>query len=815
MANSVKFKHSVAIRLARNIVAIAFIIGLVLTLLQILDDFRRHQHQIDQTMAQILRISKPLAIMAVDPLDARQVQVLADELLSVNFVQSVKIHREDVELFYQEQSSIQNTTSTRWLTSQLITSSKDYTIYLPTSKDVDASSILLTVMVDMDRAFQPFFHRALTRGMALLIGILLMTTLLIALLYVSLTRPFELLINQILSIAKHPDSKQMSVTLHPNQLNEFRAVGKVNAVLIKSFNELFAEQQSAIGALKLADQRLFYLIDQLPQLVVAQNEQGVILFANQRYLDFYGQTMESVGNCHLSGENGSSLEATHLDSIRAKTLATKVTTFVNELELTNHVGKKVPFSIQVARLEYFDQAATLFVATDISRQKKIQGHVDHLTHHDSLTGLPNKILLSKRIDQVLNTPVNSHEFHALLFLDLDHFKHINHALGYSVGDEVLKKVGLNLVTLVRKVDTVARLGGDEFAILVQSLSNDQTLAKNFVIKICHKIIESIHQPLIVNGHRLHLKASLGVVLFPISRETTEDLLRYADIALGEAKHNAYEQTMFFHPSMGELAKDVCLLETELYAALVNEQFELYFQPQVDLAGNIFGFEALIRWHHPERGMILPEQFVPQMESSGLILQSGEWIIRQSCQQVARWQAQGFWQPDWHLAVNVSVSQLYQDNFIALLQSSITEAQIDYPNVCIEITETVAVSKMALIKQRLQEIQELGSLVALDDFGTGYSAMSYLKELPFNILKLDRSLIDDLETNNKSYCVVRAIVEIASALQLIVIVEGVESQRQVEIANSIGHMYYQGFYFADPLSAEHLVDAYMQQDKLDD
>lgn len=806
MVEKVELKHRLAVRLARYTVVFAFCIGLLLSSLQVVGDYQNQEDSIDQIIAQILVVSGPPATRAVNTLDSTLAEEVVNGLLQYPFITSAQIKDELGKSLAHSNSRIAPS-ETLWLTEKITTESKLYDMELKTPDYVGVGPGYLVLQVNMDQALQPFYDRAKIIIFSGVARNILLALVLMALFYFVLTRPLELLAEQFIAIAKQPEDGQQLKVAKSHQNNELGRLGVAGNQFVNTVQSLLEDKNLSSEALKKSEMRLLRLIDQLPQMVAAQNADGDILFANQQYSNFYGHSIKSIRDFKLSDHKVAALEITHLDTIRSKTLASKAVTFINELELTNHAGKKVSFSVQVAPFEYFNEPATLFVANDISGQIKVQAHIAHLANHDSLTGLPNRTLLNEKINDALNVSLNEDELHAMLFLDLDHFKNINDAQGHSVGDEVLRKVGYNLRSIVRQVDTVARLGGDEFVVLITKLSNDKTLACNYVTNVCDKIIESMTHPVIVDDRRLHLGVSIGIVLFPIGDETKDDLLRYADTAMYKAKEKGRNQAVFYHPSMSEAVEKRQELELELSDALEHNQFEVYYQPQVSAEGKIYGLEALIRWHHPTRGMVSPQHFIPVLESGGLILPISEWVIRQSCEQVAKWKANGFWQDDWHIAINVSPTQFYQDSFVKLLQLCVAKSGIEFKHLCVEVTETVAIDNIEFTAKRLDAIRRLGMLVALDDFGTGYSSMSYLKDLPIDILKLDRTFIRRLDSNPKDRLVTQAITDIAVILNLTVMAEGIESKQQVGMATDVGCHYFQGYYFSKPLPANDLQQMY--------
>ncbi|MFT4924713.1 MAG: diguanylate cyclase (GGDEF)-like protein [Phenylobacterium sp.] len=818
MADDIKLKHRLALRLARYTVLVAFFIGLLLSSIQVFDDYQDQDKLIDSNIQRILVAASPPATRAVSTLDGGSAEEVVNGLLQYSFITRAEIKDEQGQTLAMTTNPEMPTSNTRWLTERITAQTKDYTIELPTPDYVSGGPGYLSLVVNMDQALGPFIDRSIVVVMSGVVRNIILASLLMVIFYLALTRPLERLSKQFLQVRSkvqlNPDEKHQLNVPENHKDNELGLLADAGNQFIGSVQELLQDKDQSARALKTSELRLLKLIDRIPQLLVAQNQAGDILFANQQFADFYGLHIKTIRDFKMVDASPQmQLEAAELDALRLKTLQSNEVLHIHELPLTNHHDHQFTFSVQAAPFEYFTEPATLLVANDISEQIKVKDRIAELASHDSLTGLPNRMLLNDRLSLALATCRRSHEFNAVLFLDLDHFKYINDSQGHVVGDEVLKKVATILTHTIRSNDTVARLGGDEFVILLQGLSKDKESATDHVSKVCDKIIEQISLPIHVAERTLHIGVSIGIVLFPMDEESQGDLLRYADTAMYQAKALGRNQAVFYEQNMSKAVEQRHALENELHKALQEKQFEMYYQPQLDKDSNIFGFEALIRWRHPVRGLVPPDEFIPILESGGLILPVSDWIIEHCCEQVAKWQKLGFWQNHWHVAINISPLQFYQDNFLARLERTVEKSGINFHHVCIEITETVAIENIAFTAARLESIRALGFSVALDDFGTGYSSLSYLKDLPLDILKIDRCFIKDLEENDKDRAILQAITGVAQALSLLVVCEGTETLEQVEISSKFGGQYFQGYYFNRPMPAADLLAEYHHQDEV--
>ena len=435
------------------------------------------------------------------------------------------------------------------------------------------------------------------------------------------------------------------------------------------------------------------------------------------------------------------------------------------------------------------QSVSLF--TDISPIKRYQAQLEHLAHHDPLTGLANRALLGLRLDHALRVARRQGLLLGLFFIDLDHFKRINDSLGHSLGDELLKTVAVRLQAAIRDEDTLARLGGDEFVILAEHLQawEEATL-------LAQRLIHALAPPLRLGSHEVYLSASIGISLYPRDGETVETLLQNADAAMFRAKEEGRNHYAFYSADMTRAALERILLETKLRQALSNRELRVHYQPQVDLrTGRPIGFEALVRWPNPEEGMIAPARFIPLAEETGLIHELGAWVLREACRQGRAWQDQGL---DFgRIAVNVSSLQLQRGHLIAEVNEALAASGLAAQCLELEITETELMRQDEKILKVLNSLRDRGVMISIDDFGTGYSSLARLKRLPADKLKIDKSFVRRLPENENDATIASSIIALGKRMGFAVLAEGVETAAQRDFLLAEGCMQAQGYWFGRP------------------
>jgi diguanylate cyclase (GGDEF)-like protein/PAS domain S-box-containing protein len=437
------------------------------------------------------------------------------------------------------------------------------------------------------------------------------------------------------------------------------------------------------------------------------------------------------------------------------------------------------------------------VITDITEHKKTQEKIQNLAFFDQLTGLPNKTLLLDRLRQVLTGSSRSRIFGALLFIDLDNFKTINDTLGHQKGDLLLQQVAKQLAIEIRDGDTVARFGGDEFVILLVGLSSDEGEAAGIARLIATKMLKSLDQAYELDGVTQRSTASIGVTLFRGDNSNIDDLLKQADLAMYQSKEGGRNLVRFFDPSLESAVKERVALEENLQRAVEEKQFLLHYQAQVVGKGRVTGAEVLVRWQHPEQGLVSPALFIPLAEETGLILPLGKWVLETACAQLAKWAIQPT-MTELTIAVNVSVRQFRQPDFVDQVLTALKHTGANPHRLKLELTESLLVENVEDVIEKMFALKSKGVGFSLDDFGTGYSSLSYLKRLPLDQLKIDQSFVRDVLNDPDDAAIARTIVALGQSLGMGVIAEGVETEEQREVLASLGCHAYQGYLFSRPV-----------------
>ncbi len=461
-------------------------------------------------------------------------------------------------------------------------------------------------------------------------------------------------------------------------------------------------------------------------------------------------------------------------------------------------GEVYPEWLTITAVKNSKGAVTHYISThfDITERKKAELKINELAFYDQLTGLPNRTLLLDRLRQAMA----SRSYCALMLIDLDNFKTLNDTLGHDMGDLLLKQVAERLSACVRAEETVARLGGDEFVVILSQLGALENNALNLTETIGEKILAALNQPYQIMEVTCHSTPSIGITLFKGQHVGTDELLKQADLAMYKAKDTGRNAMRFFDPDMQTVVLTRSRLEADLRRAIKENQFELHYQPQVTIDGLITGAEALVRWQHPERGMVPPAEFIPLAEESRLILPLGVWVLESACAQLTSWASQ----PELcglNLAVNVSVHQFRQDEFVDQVRSTLQKTGANPMRLKLELTESLMVQNIEDIIVKMHALKSHGVGFSLDDFGTGYSSLSYLKRMPLDQLKIDQSFVRDVLTDDNDAAIARTIVALAQSLKLEVIAEGVENQAQRAFLIDAGCRAYQGYLFSQPLPIE--------------
>jgi diguanylate cyclase (GGDEF)-like protein/PAS domain S-box-containing protein len=563
--------------------------------------------------------------------------------------------------------------------------------------------------------------------------------------------------------------------------------------------ELKDSERSREEALRDSSERLAQVIDTVPALISATDREGRILFINA-----YQAALSGIGLAEAVGLDMQAVlgedHGKRSKTLDRKVISTKAALPSFEEEIVDFIGTKRIFLTTKTPLRDCSNAVVgvLTSSLDITDRKRAENHLFNMAHHDVLTGLPNRALLSDRLRREIARARRGDRRFALHLVDLDGFKDINDGLGHQVGDQFLIEVASRLRLLVRENDTIARFGGDEFAILQTHIMRNEDAAD-----MATRIIEAIGAPWSHAGERVTSSASIGIAIHPTDGADAQELLRNSDLAMYRAKHDGGKVFRFYASDMIRRARASLILDSDLHEAIAKEQFVLHYQPQIALrTGQITGAEALLRWQRPGHGLVGPSEFLARAEENGLIIPINEWVLREACRQAKSWQQRG------HLPIrvgaNLSSIQFFKQNVPLLVTKVLADTGLDPWLLDLELTEGIVMHDAEAVARDLQQLRDLGVGISIDDFGTRYSSLTYIKNFTVDRLKIDQCFIRDLTINPSDAAIVRAIVSLGHSLGLEIVAEGVESAEQLALLRTEGCDEVQGFYFAAPMPSEELV-----------
>lgn len=539
---------------------------------------------------------------------------------------------------------------------------------------------------------------------------------------------------------------------------------------------------------------------------------GVILRVNQAFTRLTGYSAEeAIGRTPellRSGRHDKQFYQKMWETIKAQCY------WQGEIWNRRKNGKIYAEWLTISAVTAPDGQITHYVGTfsDITQNSEAEAEIHRLAYYDALTQLPNRRLLQDRLGQALIATQRNGHCGAILFLDLDNFKILNDTRGHEVGDLLLVEVAQRLHACVRGSDTVARLGGDEFVVLLEDLSGEIQEAAAQSKLLGEKLLETIAQPYFLKDREYHCTASIGVGLFVDNDTTTEELLKRADLAMYQAKNAGRNALSFFDPDMQRVLDRQSALANDLRQACTRQELRLHYQPQIDSTRGVIGAEVLLRWEHPERGLVAPGDFIPLAEETGLILTIGHWVLETACAQLKAWEGDQFTH-DLQLAINVSARQFRQSDFVGQVRQVLDQTGANPKRLKIELTESMVLDNVNDAIAKMQALRALGVGFSMDDFGTGYSSLSYLKQLPLDQLKIDRSFVTNLITDSNDAAIVKAIITLGQTFGLSVIAEGVETGAQRELLLQHGCHVFQGYHFSRPVPL-HEFEHYLGQKRND-
>ena len=794
--NPPSFFHGISFQLAKIGIILAFVLSFFMSEAQLYLDFHNQQEELESLINRVIEVATPPAARSVQTLDDELSDEVVNGLLRYGFIYEVTITDELGNILAQGRSERPPST-TRWMTEQLTQSSKEYSADLMIAGYAEGTAGNIRFSVDMDQALAGFYARS---ELGLFTGVLrnmLLVLLLFFAFYFTLTKPLAKLAREINNINPDHPGVQRLTPLPARRKDEL-------AQLISSSNQLLdvvelslAKRRAVELALRKSEEHLRQIIDSLPVMIGARNIAGYYLFANKALSDKLGFTQEQMRNQHVRQLLKNSVF--DIDSMLQndqRVISGGQAIDVFEEVFVTATGESIYLQTHIMPMAFYDEKVALIVSVDVTERKNAQAKMEYMAHHDALTGLPNRIQLVERLEHELRRAERHAYYGAVLFIDLDQFKNINDSLGHPVGDRVLQEVASRLTRTVRDEDLVARLSGDEFVVVLTVLDQELGTAALRAGEISEKIRAVISQPCVYDNMELRVTCSVGVVVYPDRNNSVHELLRYADTAMYQVKEKGRDSIEFFNEEMADKVSRQLVMEGDLHRALDEKQFELYFQPKVDVrSGRVKGAEALLRWLHPTKGTISPIDFIPVLETSGMILEVGQWVLEEACKTLVRWQEQGLWQDGMRLSINISPRQFRRNAFVDDVLQTLDTYAIPHKSLEMEITEGIVIQRVDEAITTMTVLADQGISFSLDDFGTGYSSISYLKRLPVGVLKIDQGFVRDIIEDRNDRVLVETIITMGRLLDMEVVAEGVEQAEQLTILKQYGCHFYQGYYFS--------------------
>ncbi len=777
-------------------------LGLVLSGSHVYWGFLRQQQEHTDFNERVLELIAPTATRAIETSDNELASEAVLGIMKYEFIQSANIIDVSGNVLADQRRYNRQKEQFLWLTELIDKHFQQYSAELFSSDEQKVLIGHVNFVVNLNSVYDQLYRDSFGYLLAEIVKILILVSLLFVFLYFYMARPLSRLVNEMQTINFYQPKSQRFTPLGDRK-DELSQLVESGNELLESVELALDSQRSIEGALRKSEEHLRQLIDRLPVYVSARNSEGRVVFANNAWASVFGLSPEQIRFNRLvdiaSDAQDNILEVLGHDRVVFKE---DRDVFVAEESWLSVEGRELFWQSHYTPLKFHDESVVLVVSTDISDRKKNEADIAYMAYHDPLTGLPNRLQLVERLENELHRAARHKYFGAVLFIDLDQFKYINDSLGHPVGDVVLKEVAHRLENSVREEDLVARLGGDEFVLVLTVLDTKFSESVKKASEIINKVRTELGAPIAQDNMDLRVTCSVGAVMFPDGNVTVHELLRFADTAMYQVKEGGRNGIAFFNEAMAEQAKNQLVLEAELHKALSADQYELFYQAKVDVqTGMLTGAEALLRWKHPERGYISPGIFISVLESSGMIIEVGQWILEEACRSLQKWQALGVWNDDMHLSINISPRQFRRSDFVNEVKKTLMDIPVHRGTLDIEITESVVIGNIEETISTMEELALEGISFSLDDFGTGYSSISYLKRLPVSTLKIDQSFIRDLGEDRSDKVLVESMSSMGRLLGLKVVAEGVEEQEQLELIRDFGCDEYQGYFFSRPIPAD--------------
>ncbi|HWR75971.1 MAG TPA: EAL domain-containing protein [Thiobacillus sp.] len=776
------WKSPLARRLTVAIVLFSASIILVMTAVQIYQEYRRDLDGVEAQFRQIGEVHLPTLTQSLWATNDKEIRLQLEGMLRLPNIVYAAVHEKD-----RLHTQVGQRDAGRMIERRYVM----YYEHLGQSREIGTLTVVATL--------EDIYVQLMREAIQVLLSNALRTLLVALFIFVLFHR---LITRHLAAVADHLRNTDPAAPVAPLALARApTSTPDELDVLVASTNDMQTKTLATLNALRDSEARVRLLLDSTSEAIYGVDTQGICTFANPACVRMLGYASED----DLIGRRiHDQIHHTHPDgrpypledcAVRVATLAGQACHRNDEVHWRAD-GSSFPVEFWSHPMYQSGMLVGSVVAfIDISEYKQTEAELHRLAYFDSLTGLPNRILFNDRLHQALTDARRRSRLVALMLLDIDRFKIVNDTLGHEAGDCLLREIATRLQHSIRGGDTVSRLGGDEFALVFADVADIQHVAQ-----LAQKVLSQFTAPVAIDGREVFTGASIGIALYPADTEDADSLLKFADSAMYHAKESGRNNYQFYSHEMTASVQARLRMETDLRRALDNHEFFLHYQPQVDARSDrITGVEALLRWRDPAGNLISPMQFIPLAEDTGLIVPIGKWVLETACTQLKRWRDAGH--VELTLSVNVASRQFRDPMFPDTVSKAIASSGIPPQALELEITESILLEHCDETLRTLNDLKRLGVTLAIDDFGTGYSSLSYLKRFPIDRVKIDQSFVRDLATDNDDLAIVRAIIALARALRLSVIAEGVETAEQLALLRHEDCHEYQGYFFAHPMDAD--------------
>lgn len=791
-----KFRHRIAFKQARAVLAISLVLGLISTGVQIYLDLQQEKRSSIAGIERFLALHEDTATRAVYNLNYVQAGEVTSTLISHPEISQAEL----VDDFGDRMSRHKRALSSPY---SFLTQVGGYFFKFDTHFERDlkvetSRTGVAKLIIELDSSYiaHNFAFRAAT---GLLFGLLYNVVLAFVFLlffYRYLSRPVVDILAWVNQLRKGEHCEQLPYS-GKDEIGE----------LVNSFAALWDDRKkmtdqlnNTICELSKSEHFSRTLMENAGDAMFLCHLDASVIEVNKQAMDTLGLRKEQIVGKKLARFSERYTEE-ELEELFQSITDTDVCTF-EDLQ-TNREKKTFPVEARCIRISLNDELYILILARDITVRKEAEQQIFELAFFDTLTGLANRRLFVDRLSSSLELHYANESSGAVLYMDLDRFKTINDSLGHGIGDKLLCAIALRLSEVLPTEATCARFGGDEFVVLLPEAGTSDITCAEAAAHVSKKIIEHMGSPFHIDGHLLYCTISIGIAIFPIKDHSAQDILRHADTALYRVKALGRNSFQFYDPEMQSTAQERLQIEKGLHQAQANQEFVLWFQPQFCKEGNVIGAEVLLRWNHPEKGLVLPGDFINVAEESGQIAEIGQWVLERSLKQLSLWKEQGLPESFRRLAINISPLQFMQVDFVERLIGYLEQTQLPGNMVELEITENMLLNNFEVASRKMSILKQRGISFAIDDFGTGYSSLRYLRYLPLDILKIDRSFVTGLGPSSEEAAIIEVIIAMADRLGLLVIAEGVETEKERDTLLQLGCHSFQGYLYSKPVPAAQL------------